>query len=76
MTEQTQPESAIQRFRKKFPRIDYYPDWASLEALEKLRKTNPGKSTRVLLDYLVTEGVKATFPAPPSTVSGNTPPLR
>ena len=76
MTEQTQTETTIQRFRKKYPRIDYYPDWAVLEAIEKLRKTNPGKSTRVLLDYLVTAGVKATFPASSPTVSGNTPLLR
>ena len=76
MAEQTKPDTTMQRFRKKYPRIDYYPDWAVLEAIEKLRKTNPGKSTRVLLDYLVTAGVKATFPVPPSTVSGNTPLLR
>ena len=76
MAEQTKPETTIQRFRKKYPRIDYYPDWDVLEAVERLRKVNPGKSKRELLDYLVTAGVKATFPAPPSPISGNTPPLR
>lgn len=61
MTEQTKTETTMQRFRKKYPRIDYYPDWSVLEAIERLRANNPGKSTRALLDFLVAAGIKATF---------------
>ena len=61
MKTEAKPETTMQRFRKKYPRIDYYPDWEVLEAIERLRKVNPGKSTRALLDFLVAAGIKATF---------------
>ena len=62
MSAQTKPESAIQKFRRTYPRIDYFPDVEAHRAIERLRKAKPGKSTRELVDALVCAGVKKYFP--------------
>ena len=60
MTEQT--KSAMQKFRRVNPRIDYFPTENAVAAIERLRQSKPGVCTRELLDMLVVKGVDAYFP--------------
>ena len=54
--------SAVRRFRKKNPRIDYFPTPDAVAAIERLRRAHPSTCTRELLDMLVVEGGKSWFP--------------
>ena len=60
--------SAVRKFRKENPRIDYFPTPDAVAAIERLRKANPGFCTRELIDMLVVEGGKAWFPEIGGTV--------
>ena len=60
--------SAVRKFRSENPRIDWYPTPQSVAAIERLRRANPGVSTRELIDALVVAGGKAFFPEIGSTV--------
>ena len=60
MTEQT--ESAMQKFRRVNPRIDYFPTEDAVAAIERLRQSKPGVCTRELLDMLAVKGCNALFP--------------
>lgn len=62
MTEQPKSKSAMQKFRRVNPRIDYFPTEDAVAAIERLRQSKPGVCTRELLDMLVVEGVAAYFP--------------
>lgn len=56
MTEQTKPETYLQRFRRKSPRIDYYPGPDAMEAIKRMRQHSPGSDTQAILDKLVRTG--------------------
>jgi len=60
MTEQT--KSAMQKFRRVNQRIDYYPVPDAVAAIERLKQSRPGVSTREIIDMLVVEGIAAWFP--------------
>ena len=62
MIDQAKPPTALQKFRKTYVRIDYFPGDPARLALERMRRANPGRSTRELLDFLVLAGAKAQFP--------------
>lgn len=66
----TAQAKALQKFRQTYPRVDWYPDVESHKAIQRCRQANPGKSTRVIIDMLVTAGAKALFPTG-DTLSGN-----
>ena len=69
MAESTQPQSAMQKFRRMNPRIDYYPVPDALSAIERLRQSKPVVSTREIIDCLVVAGIKAYFPESRKDVS-------
>ncbi len=60
--------SAVRKFRKENPRIDYFPTPDAVAAIERLRKKTPNASTRELIDTLVVEGCKSWFPETGGTV--------
>jgi hypothetical protein len=62
MTNKIQPVSALQKFRKTYPRVDYFPDTAAYKVIQQMQRTYPGKSNRELIDALVCAGGKAYFP--------------
>lgn len=62
MTEHAKPQSAVQKFRKTYPRVDYFPDTLAHQAIARMRQAQPGKSTREVIDALVIAGAKALFP--------------
>lgn len=55
----TKPASRMQKFRQENLRIDYYPAKEAAAAIERLRQSYPGESTRLLVDMLVCAGIKA-----------------
>ena len=73
MTDQTKPESALQKFRRTYPRVDYFPDVPAARALERIREARPGRSTRELIDALVCAGAKALFPEMPPPPTAKQP---
>ena len=62
MTSKTTPETPLQKFRRTYPRVDYFPDVEAHKAIERMRLAYPGKSTRELIDALVCTGAKTHFP--------------
>jgi hypothetical protein len=72
MADATKPESTMQRFRKGNRRIDFYPTTDALAAIERLRQSRPGESTRLLIDRLVIAGIKEYFPETSPPLSGKT----
>lgn len=60
--EQTKPKSSMQKFRCENKRFDFYPTEDALAVIERLRKCNPGATTRELLDALIVKGGKVYFP--------------
>ena len=62
MTDDTKPESTTQKFRRVNRRFDYFPTRDALSAIERLRQSKPGESTRLLIDRLVLAGIKVYFP--------------
>ena len=61
MTETTTPETSIQKFRRTYPRVDYFPDVEAHKVIQRMRLAKPGKSTRELIDALVCAGGKTYF---------------
>ena len=45
--------AAMQAFRKRNQRIDYYPSAVALAELERVRTLNPHRPIGQLIDYLV-----------------------
>ena len=70
MTEQTKPKSSMAKFRRENRRVDYYGMPEPLAVIERLRKCNPGASTRELIDALIVKGGKAFFPDESGANSG------
>ena len=66
MTDPAKPPTALQKFRKTYPRVDYFPDVTAHAAIAKMRQVQPGKSTREVIDALVIAGAKALFPESPA----------
>ena len=62
MTEQVKPKSGMAKFRSENRRHDYFPVLQAQAAIERLRKTMPGTSTRQLIDTLVVAGESVWFP--------------
>ena len=62
MTPKTTPETPLQKFRRTYPRVDYFPDVEAHKAIKRMRLAHPGKSTRDLIDALVCAGGKTYFP--------------
>lgn len=62
MIEQNQTLTTLQRFRRKYQRIDYYPHRDSIRIIERLLVIYPRCNTRQLLDLLIEAGGKALFP--------------
>ena len=71
MTDPAKPPTALQKFRRTYPRVDYFPDVLAHAASEKMRQAHPGKSTREAIDALVCAGAKALFPERGTRLSGN-----
>jgi hypothetical protein len=61
-TSQAKSESAIQKFRRTYPRMDYFPDVEAHKVIQQMRLFRPGRSTRELIDALVCAGGKTYFP--------------
>ena len=66
MNDQSKQQSALQKFRNTYPRVDYFPDTLAYQAITKMRLALPGKSTREVIDALVIAGAKALFPERPA----------
>ena len=56
MTDAVKPLTRLQRFRRGYARIDYYPHQDSVAAIERLRAQYPGASVRQLIDLLIERG--------------------
>jgi hypothetical protein len=52
----------LQKFRRTYPRLDYFPDKPAYAAIERMRQAHPGRSIRLLIDTLVIAGGKVRFP--------------
>ena len=65
MIDQAKPPTALQKFRRTYPRVDYFPDVPAAQAIEKMRQAHPGRSTREVIDALVIAGAKALYPESP-----------
>jgi hypothetical protein len=64
MTDAAKPLTRLQRFRRGYSRIDYYPHRDSVAAIERLRAQYPGASVRQLIDLLIERGARS-FPETP-----------
>ena len=62
MTEQTKPKSSMTEFRKKNPRVDYFPTPEAMAAIDVLRKSYPDVSMREVIDTLVIAGIRSFIP--------------
>ena len=60
--EQTKPKSSMAKFRRQYPRFDYYPEEKAMAAIQRLRKANPCVCTREIIDALVVRGGQSFFP--------------
>ena len=62
MSKKTRPETPLQKLRRTYPRVDYFPDVEAHKVIQQMRLAKPGKSTRALIDALVCAGGKTYFP--------------
>lgn len=53
------PFTYLQRFRKTYRRIDYYPGDAALEAIKSMKAKHQDESFRAILDALVLSGYRS-----------------
>ena len=56
MTDAAKPLTRLQRFRRGYARINYYPHQDSVAAIEHLRSQYPSASVRQLIDLLIEKG--------------------
>jgi hypothetical protein len=70
MTDSDRPLTRLQRFRRGYSRIDYYPHQESLATIERVRAIYPGASVRQIIDLLIERGA-VSFPETVKNSSAN-----
>ena len=71
MTDAAKPLTRLQRFRRGYARIDYYPHQDSVAVIQRMRSQYPSASVRQLIDLLIEKGA-AALPETPGTLTIDT----